>query len=237
MSFSFEEIWASMGIVALTVIVTLFIMSIASVYVAIERLITFTKARAQSRTLASAIGEHLATRDTAAALALTESEEYRHSYLGHLLKAGLKELTQRFDGHGRDAASRAMERAALREALDLKKGTGILATVGSTAPFVGLVGTVFGIINAFAGMAESGSGGLASVSGGIAEALVTTALGIAVAIIGVWLFNYFNARVELIINDMTVSVQEFADWIEKMLIEDDEAAAKPAGDGALASKG
>ena len=138
----------------------------------------------------------------------------------------------RFDGHGRDAANRAMERAALREQLDLKKGTAILATVGSTAPFVGLVGTVFGIINAFAGMAESGSGGLASVSGGIAEALVTTALGIAVAIIGVWLFNFFNNRVELIVNDMSVSVQEFADWVEKVLVEKAESSEP----GTLAQK-
>ena len=121
-----------------------------------------------------------------------------------------------------------MERTALRETLDLKKGTAILATVGSTAPFVGLVGTVFGIINAFAGMAESGSGGLASVSGGIAEALVTTALGIAVAIIGVWLFNFYNNRAEHIINDMSVSVQEFSDWIDKVLLEKSEAAQPDA---------
>jgi biopolymer transport protein ExbB/TolQ len=232
MSFSFEEIWASMGAVALTVIITLFIMSIASVYVAIERSISFWKARSQSRSLAEAIMGPLGKQDLGAALKLTQQVEYKFSYLGHMLEAGLKELTVRFDGHGRDAAHRAMERAALRETLDLKKGTAILATVGSTAPFVGLVGTVFGIINAFAGMAESGSGGLASVSGGIAEALVTTALGIAVAIVGVWLFNYFNNRAEHIINDMSVSVQEFGDWIEKVLIEKGE----PSEPGELAQK-
>ena len=224
MSFSFEEIWASMGIVALTVIITLFIMSIASVYVAIERLVTFIKARGQSRQLAEAIMAPLGKQDLNAALKLTMLPEYKFSYLAHMLEAGLKELVIRFDGHGRDAANRAMERAAMRETLDLKKGTAILATVGSTAPFVGLVGTVFGIINAFAGMAESGSGGLGAVSGGIAEALVTTALGIAVAIIGVWLFNFFNNRAELIVNDMTVSVQEFSDWVDKVLIEKSEAA-------------
>lgn len=232
MSFSFEEIWASMGVVALTVIITLFIMSIASVYVAIERLITFMKARGQSRMLAEAIMGPLGKQDVAAALELTQLPEYKFSYLGHMLEAGLKELVVRFDGHGRDAANRAMERAAMRETLDLKKGTAILATVGSTAPFVGLVGTVFGIINAFAGMAESGSGGLASVSGGIAEALVTTALGIAVAIIGVWLFNFFNNRAEHIVNDMSVSVQEFSDWVDKVLVEKDEASEP----GAIAQK-
>ncbi len=232
MSFSFEEIWAHMGVVALTVIATLFIMSIASVYVAIERSITYWKARTQSRLLAEAIMGPLGKQDIAGALKLAKDEAYKFSYLGHMLEAGLTELSQRFDGYGRDAAHRAMERAAMRETLDLKKGTAILATVGSTAPFVGLVGTVFGIINAFAGMAESGSGGLASVSGGIAEALVTTALGIAVAIVGVWLFNYFNNRAEHIINDMTVSVQEFGDWIEKVIVERGETSEP----GALAQK-
>ncbi|MFH1469985.1 MAG: MotA/TolQ/ExbB proton channel family protein [Pseudomonadota bacterium] len=231
MQFSFDEILASMGAVAITVLLVLAIMSVGSIYVAIERAITFFLARSQSRALAAAIGEPLSRGDVEGALALTRAREYRFAYLGHLLKAGLEELEKRFDPHGRDAAQRALERAMLREQHDLKKGTAILATVGSTAPFVGLVGTVFGIINAFRGMAESGSGGLASVSGGIAEALVTTAVGIAVAIIGVWLFNYFNSRVELIINDLTVSVQEFADWIEKALVEKGEHA-----DGALASK-
>ena len=228
MSFSFEEIWAHMGVVAITVIATLFIMSIASVYVAIERTITYHKARSQSRLLAEAIMGPLGKQDLAGALKLTQQVGYKFSYLAHMLEAGLKELSVRFDGHGRDAANRAMERTALRETLDLKKGTAILATVGSTAPFVGLVGTVFGIINAFAGMAESGSGGLASVSGGIAEALVTTALGIAVAIIGVWLFNFYNNRAEHIINDMSVSVQEFSDWIDKVLLEKSEAAQPDA---------
>lgn len=237
MSFSFEEIWAHMGVVAITVIATLIIMSIASVYVAIERTITYYKARKQSRELAEAIMAPLGKQDVTGALKLTQLPEYKFSYLAHMLEAGLKELVQRFDGPGRDAALRAMERAALRETLDLKKGTAILATVGSTAPFVGLVGTVFGIINAFSGMAESGSGGLASVSGGIAEALVATGVGIAVAIIGVWLFNYYNNRAEHIINDMSVSVQEFGDWIEKVLIEKEEGGAPEPDADALVQKG
>jgi len=231
MQFTFSELWTSMGAVAITVVVVLLIMSVGSLYVAIERAVTFFLARKQSRLLAAAIGGPLAGADVAGALAVIRGKEFRFAYLGHLLQAGLAELEQRFDAHGRDAAMRALERAMLREQHDLKKGTAILATVGSTAPFVGLVGTVFGIINSFAGMAETGSGGLASVSGGIAEALVTTALGITVAIIGVWLYNYFNARVELIVNDLTVSVQEFADWIEKALVERREKA-----DGALAQK-
>jgi biopolymer transport protein ExbB/TolQ len=225
MSFTPQELWSSMGLIARIVLFVLLIMSVASVYVAIERWFTFSRARKQSRLLADATAQALVGQDLKAAQALTEEKRFRLSYLGHLLKSGLKEMTVRFDRVGLEAARRAMDRSMLVEALDLKKGTGILATVGSTAPFVGLVGTVFGIINAFAGMAETGSGGLASVSAGIAEALVTTAVGIAVAIIGVWLFNYFNSRVEVIQNDMTVSTEEFLDWGEKAVIEREENPA------------
>lgn len=219
MEFTPQELWDSMGLVARTVIFTLLFMSVASVYVAIERFITFAKARSQSRRLAEAIRVPMAGMRFTEVFRITEETRYRFSYLAHLLSAGMKELDLRFDRHGVDASQRALERAAITESQDLKKGTSILATVGSTAPFVGLVGTVFGIINAFAGMAETGSGGLASVSAGIAEALVTTAVGIAVAIIGVWLFNYFNARIELISNEMTLSIAEFLDWAEKGLVE------------------
>lgn len=230
MEFTPQELWDSMGLVARTVLFTLLIMSVASVYVAIERAITFAKARGQSRRVAEALTGALERQDVAAARATTSDKQFRFAYLGHLLGAGLRELDARFDRAGQAAAQRAMERAAIQESLDLKKGTSILATVGSTAPFVGLVGTVFGIINAFAGMAESGSGGLASVSAGIAEALVTTAVGIAVAIIGVWLFNFFNARIEVITNEMTVSIQEFIDWMEKALLEREENPAARSED-------
>ena len=94
----------------------------------------------------------------------------------------------------------------------------MLATTGATAPFVGLVGTIFGIINAFQMMGEAGGGDLGAISSGIAEALITTAIGISVAILGVWLFNYFNGKIDEITNDMAVSVQEFLDWCEKQVI-------------------
>ena len=193
MSFDPAHLWESMGIVSKVIFFVMIIMGIASLYVGIERLVTLSKARAQSRSLAESLTQHLVKGDVAAALKACQNPEYKFSYLGHLMEAGLRELNGRFDRF-------------------------ILATVGSTAPFVGLVGTIFGIINAFSAMAASGSGGLASVSGGIAEALVATAVGIVVAIIGVWQFNYFTSRIELITNDISVSVEEFVDWCEKQLI-------------------
>ncbi len=91
-----------------------------------------------------------------------------------------------------EAASRAIERATLLTTSDFKKGIGSLATIATTAPFIGLFGTVIGIINAFRGMALTGSGGIGAVSAGIAEALVTTALGLFVAIPAAWMFNFFT---------------------------------------------
>jgi biopolymer transport protein ExbB/TolQ len=99
----------------------------------------------------------------------------------------------------------------------------MLATTGATAPFVGLVGTIFGIINAFQSMGEAGGGDLSAISSGIAEALITTAIGISVAILGVWLFNYFTAKIDGITDDMQVSVQEFVDWCQKQILPEYEA--------------
>ena len=113
------------------------------------------------------------------------------------------------------AVNRAVERSSLRTVNDLRRGLGALATVGSTAPFVGLLGTVAGIITAFQAMAATGSGGLGSVSAGIAEALVTTAFGLLVAIPAVMMFNYLTNRVEDMQVDITDSATELLDFFMK----------------------
>ena len=217
MSLDPVHLWQEMGIAAKAVFLLLLLMGVSALYVGIERAVTFWKARAQSRALAEALTVHFAKGDVRGGLVTCQKVEFKNAYLGHLMEAGLKEIADRFDRFGVEAAKRAMDRKAIQENADLRRGMNILATVGSTSPFVGLVGTIIGIINAFVGMAESGSGGLSSVSAGIAEALVTTAVGIAVAIVGVWLFNFFTSRIEAITNDITVSVQELIDWSEKQL--------------------
>lgn len=222
MVFTPQELWDSTGTPVRVVILVMFIMALWCVYVTVERLIALGRARGQSRSLAAEIGAALSGGDGAAALALVQQERFKLAYLGHLIAAGLTEFQARPDRHGVEAAGRALERVTITEAADLRKGMNILATTGSTAPFVGLVGTIFGIINAFAGMAETGSGGLGAVSAGIAEALITTAIGISVAILGVWAFNYFTARIDAITNDMNVSIQEFIDWCEKQLLKADD---------------
>ena len=211
------HIWEASTPQTIFILVLLLVMGIASIYVGIERWVTFNKARSQSRDLAATLGECLADGAVSRAISACQDPKYKFAYLGHLMEVGLKEVDERFDNFGVHAAERAMERRAVQEAADLKRGMSILATVGSTAPFVGLVGTIFGIINAFAAMAESGSGGLGAVSAGIAEALVATAFGIFIALIGVWLFNFFNGKIETITNDITMSIQEFVDWCEKRI--------------------
>ena len=114
-----------------------------------------------------------------------------------------------------NSAERAVEREMLMTIVDLKRGLGVLATVGATAPFVGLLGTTMGIVNAFTGMAASGSGGLSAISAGIAEALITTAFGLMVAIPAVWMFNYFNSKLEAFDVEMGNSSSELIDYFLK----------------------
>src|SRR5881397_2537415 len=125
----------------------------------------------------------------------------QNSHVAQVVSAGIIE----YDGvrqSGRDpVASLELVTSALRDSMsetliELKRGLGFLATIGSTAPFIGLFGTVVGIINAFRSIAATGSGGMSVVSGGIAEALVSTALGIFVAIPAVVAFNLFTGKIE-----------------------------------------
>jgi biopolymer transport protein ExbB/biopolymer transport protein TolQ len=218
MAFDLQHLWEAATPYTLFIFAIMLVMGVMSVYVGIERLVTLNKARNQSRDLAEALSKPLADNDIAKSLKLCSDEQYKSSYLGNIMKAGLAEINTRFDRHGVNAALRAIERQSTQEDMDLRRGMNILATVGSTAPFVGLVGTIFGIINAFGAMASGEETGLAAVSGGISEALVATAVGIFVAIVGVWLFNFFTARLEIIDNDISISVQEFTDWCEKRLL-------------------
>lgn len=225
MDLSFAGLWASMGPAAKFIVLVLAALLLGSVYVAIERTLLFTRARRQSRLLAEAISAPLGKGNLEGALKIAKDEAYKASYLATILRAGLVEYASRPDRHGLSAAIRGIDRVTVTETAALKNGFNILATTGSTAPFVGLVGTIFGIINAFSMMSQEGGGGLASISGGIAEALVTTAVGIGVAIVAIWVYNYFNAVVDDISKDITTAVQEFVDWGEKDILRRTEHQA------------
>ncbi len=214
--FTIAELWEHSGFIARSVIVTLILMLFGSILVTIERLIAFNRARNQSMRLAAEIVAPLQAGDIDKALKIASDEQFKASYLASLLKAGLKELAGRMDAHGVANARRAVDKAHGEEIAKMKRGMTILATTGSTAPFVGLFGTTFGVINAFQGMATAGSG-LASISAGISEALITTGIGIGVAVVGVWMFNYFNLRVDKVKDELSSSESDFLDWAEKQL--------------------
>jgi biopolymer transport protein ExbB/TolQ len=225
MDLSLTGIWAAMGIPARMVVITMSLMLFWCVYVAAERILYFMAARGQSRALAGAIGAPLKNGDLAGAIKLVGGEAYKKSYLAVILGAGLKEYEARTDKHGIAAAKRALETVSVEEGASLRKGMNVLATTGSTTPFVGLVGTIFGIINAFSKMATAGGGDLTSISGGIAEALVSTAVGISVAIVAIWFYNYFNAVIDEILKDVSVASAELTDFLEKDVLRRSESAA------------
>lgn len=223
--FTMQEIWDHSGFIARSVIICLILMMLASIFVFVERLIAFRSARLQSMALAGQIVKKLQAEDIPGALKICADEEYKAAYLGALLRAGLTELDTRRDTHGLANAKRAVAKAAAEESSKLRRGMTILATVGSTAPFVGLFGTTFGVINAFQGMASAGSG-LAAISAGISEALITTGVGIGVAVLGVWAFNYFNLRIEKVNDELAASEADLVDWAEKLLQGGSATAAK-----------
>ncbi len=223
--FTLTEIWQHSGWLARGVIVCLVLMLLASIFVTIERLLHFRTARKQSMLLAAQILAPLQNGDISEALRLARDEEFKTSYLAQLLIAGLTELDARLDGAGVHNAKRAVDKAISEEVAKMGRGMPILATTGSTAPFVGLFGTTFGVINAFQGMATAGSG-LASISAGISEALITTGVGIGVAVVGGWMFNYFNNRIEKVTEELSSSEADFMDWAEKLLQDEVTAAAK-----------
>ncbi len=223
--FTLGEIWEHSGPIARVVILLLLCMFVATIVVGIERAIAFNRARRQSMQLAADIVGHLQKGDISAALMQAQAEEYKSAYLAGLLKAGLTELSARLDRQGIENAKRAVEKAHMEEISKMKRGMTVLATTGSTAPFVGLFGTTFGVINAFQGMASAGAG-LAAISAGISEALITTGVGIGVAVWGVWLFNYFTARSDKVKDELAASEVDFIAWAEKLLQEPAQAAGK-----------
>ena len=225
MGFTLAEIWQTSGTIAKATIGLLVLMVLVCTYVTIERLIAFNRSRNQSMALAAEIVGPMKKGDVSAALAVARDERFEAAYLSNLLRSALKAIEERFDEHGLRNAERSLGKAIVEEQGKMRRGMAILATTGSTAPFIGLFGTVVGVINAFQGMATAGTG-LGPISQGIAEALITTAIGIGVAVLGVWAFNYFNGRIEKVTDEMIASEVDFSDWATKILLDRSEEQAK-----------
>jgi biopolymer transport protein ExbB/biopolymer transport protein TolQ len=211
-------IWRQMGYTARVVLIILLVMSIWSIAIMVERYLTFSAARNQSREFAPKVAVSLKNQKIDEAISL--SDKYKKSHLAMVVNAGLQEfrahqLSSEISGDVVDASKRALQRATAIKIAEFRRGLSGLATIGSTAPFVGLFGTTFGIINAFVGMGQEQTAGISAVAAGIAEALVTTAVGLAVAVPAVWLFNYFTSKVDNFVVEMDNSSAELIDFFLK----------------------
>ncbi len=217
-TFSLIAMIQSMGQVALAVVVILLVMSVYSIAIMVERYLTYTAAKEQSREFASRVTQAL--RHDRIDEAINISNQHRKSHLAMVVSSGLQEFRahEQSTEVSRDeveSSRRALERAIAIKSAEFKRGLDGLATVGSLAPFVGLFGTVFGIIRAFRNMGDAGNIGIGAVASGISEALFTTALGLLVAVPAVWVFNYFTGKVDGFIVEMENAADEIEGYVKQ----------------------
>src|ERR671935_866977 len=215
MNISLLELWRSMGWFAKGIVFVLLIMSLFSLSIMLQKWWRLRKAQAETRKFAPEFSQFLEEDNLNEAIRLSES--YKKSHVARVLGGALAEVKPLIqDGSVTvadiNSAERAVERNMLIITSELKRGLAVLATVGSTSPFVGLLGTTMGVVNAFQGMATSG-GGLEAITAGIAEALITTAFGLAVALPAVWLYNYFINRIDYVSMEITYATKEFMDFL------------------------
>jgi biopolymer transport protein ExbB/biopolymer transport protein TolQ len=212
-----RSMWGSMSIIAKGVVFILFILSAWSLGVMIDRALMYSAARKQSRVFVQQVAGAL--REGKLDEAISIAERNKKSHIAKVVATGLSEFqsasAQVSEAEVVEAAKRGLDRSIAIVHADMKRGLSGLATIGSTAPFVGLFGTVIGIINAFKGIEAEKATGLSAVAGGISEALVTTALGLLVAVPAVWAFNYFTNKVEAFDVEMDNSSSELVDYFIK----------------------
>lgn len=217
MQFGLIEMWQSMSALPRAVAIILIALSIVSLYRLIERLIVFSSAKTKSKVVAPKLTNLLKQGKIQDALNLSTKKEYKRSHLARITSAGIKHFMEGKESNLSfeeqiETAQRGTDRASTVFLQEMKKGLSTLGTIATTAPFIGLFGTIFGIINAFRGMALTGSGGIGAVAAGIAEALVATALGIGVAVIAFWCFNYLNKKIDDIDGEMSNTSSEIIDY-------------------------
>jgi len=220
MSLSLYDLFMTMGPFAKFIVIVLAVMSVFSWTSAFQKWWYLSRSQKETTKFAPEFSRFLKEEQLDGAIKLAEKQKRSHvaRVVGEALAEVKPLLRDRATITAADINSveRAVERGMLIVAAELKRGLGILATTGATAPFVGLLGTVMGIVNAFTGMAASGGGGsLASVSAGIAEALITTAFGLIVAIPAVWLYNYFTTKIDFLSVEMTYTSKELIDYLIK----------------------
>jgi biopolymer transport protein ExbB/TolQ len=219
MEVSLLQLWHEAGAFARFIIILLGVMSVFSLAVGASKWYRFARSRRATKKFAPEFARFLQEEQLDEAIELAENT--KRSTVATVLGEALAEVKPLLKDRATvttgdiNSAERAVERQSLIVLSELKRGMGILATVGATAPFVGLLGTTMGVVNAFTGMALTGSGGLGAISAGIAEALITTAFGLAVAIPAVWLYNYFQTRIDNVTVEIVYTSKELIDYLIK----------------------
>ncbi|MCA9701211.1 MAG: MotA/TolQ/ExbB proton channel family protein [Myxococcales bacterium] len=215
MELDLVHIWGTMSLLSKIVAISLVAMGVGSVYVTIERLYVLNRAFNSSALFARKSRPLLDDLDLEGLEALCKGSEFTKAPLAKLTGMGLAAYSRHEGATERlEFARRDLERRLDEVGAEARKGMSFLASVGSTAPFIGLFGTVIGIIVAFQGIAAAGGGGIEAVSAGIAEALIVTAIGLAVAITSVLIFNYLSARFDKLDMAMQHAAGELLDHLE-----------------------
>jgi len=222
MGLDLVELWNNMSIVVKIITVLMILMSVFMFYVITERLLTFRAASDQSIRYVQALGEYL--RQHKVNEALNAARSMQKSPVAKVMESGLTALLQgrealKTEGPEDvgdfdlvDSVNRALERVKERETSNLRKGLAFLGTTASATPFIGLLGTVIGILGTFQ-LLRGGTVSINEIGPKISEALVSTALGLGVAIIAAMAFNFFTARVEQYVIDMNDVSSEFIDYV------------------------
>jgi len=216
MEFDLAEVFRNMQPIAMAIVAALALMALMSISVVVERVWVYWRSRRLSRKFAAEAAAKLQAGDHDGLMKVANA--YPGSHLAQLLAAGMKTYVAARKKPGElgpmELTRRELARKTEQVSADVRRGHGILASVGSVAPFVGLLGTVIGIISAFQGIAKEGSGGLGAVSAGISEALIVTAIGLIVAIPAVLMFNFLSARSDSLLLALEQTKGEFLDYLE-----------------------
>ncbi len=219
MTFDFAEMWAHMPLLGKLIALSLAAMMVSFVGVTLERVIAFARSAKESRSFAARAGELL--EEWRLEELVTLASQHPSSTLAKVVGPIVGRYVRACQDGGAEGLSPAelarSEGERRQEAVgeDLRRGMNVIATVGSLAPFVGLLGTVVGIIGAFQGIGAAGSAGIAPVMRGISEALIETAFGLLVAIPAVIAFNYLNARISAIETALGRSSSELLEQLEQ----------------------
>jgi len=230
MEMNLVAIWHGMNNLVRAVVIVLTLQALACIYVAIDRLFLLAVSYYRGRKFARRAGPMLAAGDHEGAVDLARN--HRGSHLAGFILTGVETFAkQQRKGNSpakaAELAGRALERRAEMLSGELNKGMNILASTGSTAPFVGLLGTVLGILNAFKLVGQQGSGGIGTIGVAIAEALIVTGYGLMVASPSVLIYNWLSGRLATYEAGLAHAKSELVDTLE--------AGAAPSVGGDVAS--